>query len=40
MKLIMQLKLLPSPEQANALLRTMQRFNAACDSLAATAFKH
>jgi len=38
MKLTMQLKLLPTPEQANALLRTMERFNAACDYLAGVAF--
>jgi hypothetical protein len=35
MKLTMQLKLLPLPEQADGMLRTMQRFNAACDALAA-----
>lgn len=34
----MQLKLLPTAEQADALLRTMERFNAACDALAAVAF--
>lgn len=34
----MQLKLLPLPEQADAMLRTMERFNAACDALAAVAF--
>jgi putative transposase len=38
MHLTMQLKLLPSPEQADAMLRTMERFNAACDALAAVAF--
>lgn len=38
MKLTMQLKLLPLPEQADAMLRTMERFNAACDALAAVAF--
>ena len=38
MRLTMQLKLLPLPEQADALLRTMERFNAACDALAAVAF--
>jgi putative transposase len=38
MHLTMQLKLLPLPEQADALLRTMERFNAACDELAAVAF--
>lgn len=36
----MQLKLLPTPEQASAMLRTMERFNAACDALAAIAFTH
>lgn len=34
----MQLKLLPAPAQADAMLRTMERFNAACDALAAIAF--
>ena len=38
MNLTMQLKFLPSPEQSDALLRTMERFNAACDALAAVAF--
>jgi IS605 OrfB family transposase len=38
MKLTMQLKLLPTSEQADALLRTMERFNAACDALAVVAF--
>ncbi len=38
MRLTVQVKLLPTPEQANALLRTMERFNAACDALAAVAF--
>ena len=38
MKLTMQLKLLPTTEQADAMLRTMERFNAACDALAAVAF--
>ena len=38
MNLTMQLKLLPAPEQSDALLRTMERFNAACDALAAIAF--
>ena len=36
----MQLKLLPTTEQADAMLRTMGRFNAACDALAAVAFAH
>jgi putative transposase len=34
----MQLKPLPTTEQADALLRTMERFNAACDALAVVAF--
>lgn len=38
MKLTMQLKLLPTTEQAEAMLRTMEQFNAACDALAAVAF--
>lgn len=38
MRLTMQLKLLPLPEQADAMLRTMERFNLACDALAAVAF--
>ena len=38
MNLAMQLKLLPTPKQADAMLRTMERFNAACDALAAVAF--
>jgi putative transposase len=38
MHLTMQLKLLPTTEQAAAMLRTMERFNAACDALAAVAF--
>ncbi len=33
----MQLRLLPRPEQADAMLRTMERFNTACDALAAVA---
>lgn len=40
MHLTMQLKLLPPPEHAVSLLATMERFNAACDSLAETAFQH
>lgn len=38
MHLTMQLKLLPTPEQAGSMLRMMERFNAACDALAALAF--
>jgi putative transposase len=38
MNLTMQLKLLPTPEQGDVMLRTMERFNAACDALAAVAF--
>lgn len=40
MNLTMQVKLLPSEAQAAALLRTMERFNAACDAIAAVAFAH
>ena len=40
MHLTMQLKLLPLPEQADAMLRTMERFNLACDALAAVAFSN
>jgi putative transposase len=36
--LTLQLKLLPSPEQAMSLLATMVRFNVACGVLAAVAF--
>lgn len=38
MKLVAKLKLAPTPEQAAALLATMERFNAACDWLAGKAF--
>jgi predicted transposase len=38
MRLTMQVKLLPSPEQNSSLLATMERFNAACDALAEIAF--
>ena len=34
----MQFKLLPTPKQADVMLRTMERFNAACGALAAVAF--
>jgi putative transposase len=37
-KLMAQVKLLPTPEQRAALLATMERFNAACDWLAGEAF--
>lgn len=37
MKLTLTLKLLPSPAQSAALLHTMERFNAACNDIAATA---
>jgi IS605 OrfB family transposase len=40
MHLTMQLKLLPTSEQAGAMLRTMERFNAACGALAAVAFSN
>jgi len=35
----MRVKLQPTPGQAAALLRTMERFNAACDAIAAVAFR-
>ncbi len=38
MHLTMQVELLPRPEQADAMLRTMERFNATCNALAAVAF--
>src|SRR5687768_11543187 len=38
MKLTLILKLLPTPEQHNALLETMERFNQACNYIAALAF--
>lgn len=37
MFLTVQVKLLPTPEQSVALLATMERFNAACDAIAAVA---
>lgn len=40
MHLTMQLKLLPTATQADAMLRTMERFNAACGALAAVAFSN
>lgn len=40
MNLTVQAKLLPTPEQASSLLATMERFNAACDYLAAVAFEN
>lgn len=40
MKLTAQVKLLISPEQADALKRTMQAANAVCDSLSAWAWEH
>jgi predicted transposase len=39
MKLTLPVKLAPSPEQSAALLETMERFNFACNALAATAFR-
>jgi IS605 OrfB family transposase len=39
MKLTMQVKLQPAAEQAARLLATMARFNAACDAIAAVAFR-
>ena len=38
MNLTLMLKLLPTPDQAAALLETMERFNAACTDIAATAW--
>jgi putative transposase len=38
MKLTMQVKLLPTPEQSASLLATMEQFNAACNVLAVVAF--
>ena len=38
MHLTMQVRLLPTSEQATSLLATMERFNAACDALARVAF--
>lgn len=40
MKLVAQIKLTPSPEQASALLRTMERVNKACDWISSYAFEH
>lgn len=40
MKLTLQVKLQPTPEQSAKLLRTMERFNAACDFIARIAFEH
>jgi IS605 OrfB family transposase len=40
MKLTTRIKLLPSPQQHQALLRTMQQFNAACNHLSRYAFAH
>jgi putative transposase len=39
MKQTLAVKLAPSPEQASSLLATMERFNAACDAIAAVAFR-
>src|SRR5918998_5029064 len=39
MKLIAQLKLQPTPEQAEALLRTLETANAACDAISETAWQ-
>src|SRR5574338_72914 len=38
MKLTVQLKLKPTPEQADALRRTLETANAACDSISQVAF--
>jgi IS605 OrfB family transposase len=39
MKLIAQVKLQPTPEQADALLRTLETANAACDAISETAWQ-
>jgi len=39
MNLTLLVKLQPNPDQAQALLRTMERFNAACNAIAAVAFR-
>lgn len=39
MKLTLMVKLQPTPEQAAALLETMERFNAACNAVAEVAFR-
>src|SRR3712207_562674 len=39
MKLTVQLKLLPTPEQADALKRTLETANAACDSISQVAWQ-
>ena len=39
MKRVIQIKLLPTPEQAAALEETMRRFNAACNWVAERAFE-
>src|SRR5215213_6069361 len=38
MRLTIQLKLLPTPEQADALKRTLEMANAACDSISQVAW--
>ena len=38
MRLTIQLKLLPTPEQADALKRTLERANAACDYISQVAW--
>ncbi len=40
MKLVAQVKLQPTPEQASALLQTLETANAACNSLSAWAWEH
>ncbi len=39
MNLTLLIKLQPNPDQAKALLHTMEQFNAACDTIAVTAFR-
>lgn len=40
MKQVLVVKLLPTPEQVASLLATLERFNAACDAIAAVAVAH
>jgi len=39
MKLTLAIKLAPSPEQHEALVATLERFNAACNAIAEVAFR-
>jgi len=40
MNLTLMVKLMPTTEQHQALLETMERFNAACNAIAEAAFEH